>query len=209
MRLTRLAALATVAILAAPFAQAQPPKLYRVGYLGTDALVPTNPGWQGFLRALREQGYAEGQNLSIEYRSAEGRNEAYPVLAAELVQLRVDVIVAHGGRAVLAAKQATSTIPIVLFNVADPVGTGLVVSLAHPGGNVTGVSSQGADFDGKLVELARAAVPRLTRIAAISSATNPAHTPLVKEWRRPPRRWGSRWTHSPFASPRTFSCLSR
>ena len=167
--------------IAAQTAAAQPPRLYRVGYLGGDPLVTTDPGWQGLVRALREQGYTEGQNLGIEYRSAEGRNEAFPALAAELVKLKVDVIVAHAVPAGLAAKQATSTIPIVLFNVADPVGAGLVVSLAHPGGNVTGVSSQGADFYGKLVELAKGGVPRLTRIAAISSATNPAQAPLVKE----------------------------
>ena len=177
-----LAFILTVGLVGVPVAAAaQPPRLYRVGYLGTGPLEPTDPGWKGFVRALREQGYTEGQNLVIEYRSAGGRNEAYPALAAELVKLKMDVIVAHGSTAVLAAKQASSTIPIVLFNVADPVGVGLVGSLAHPGGNVTGVSSQGADFNGKLVELANAAVPRLTRIAVISSATNPAHAPLVKE----------------------------
>jgi putative ABC transport system substrate-binding protein len=175
-------AMLLVAALAAPLATpAQSPRLFRVGYLGGDPLVTTDPGWQGFGRALHEQGYTEGQNLAIEYRSAEGRNEAFPALAAELVKLKVDLIVAHAVPAGLAAKQATSTIPIVLFNVADPVGAGLVMSLAHPGGNVTGVSSQGADFYGKLVELAKEAVPRLTRIAAISSATNPAQAPLVKE----------------------------
>ena len=112
--------------VAALSAAAQPPRLYRVGYLGTGPLEPTDPGWQGFVRALREQGYTEGQNLAIEYRSAGGRNEAYPALAGELVKLKMDVIVAHGSTAVLAAKQASSTIPIILFNVADPVGVGLV-----------------------------------------------------------------------------------
>jgi putative ABC transport system substrate-binding protein len=139
------------------------------------------PIWRGFVRTLHEQGYTEGQNLAIEYRSAAGRNEAFPALAAELVKLKVDVIVAHATPAVLAAKQATSTIPIVLYNVADPLGAGLVASFAHPGGNVTGVSSQGTDFYGKLVELANEAVPRLTRVAAISGATNPAQVAGVKK----------------------------
>ena len=93
-------------------ADAQPLRHYRVGYLGSDPLVPTNPGWQGFVRALREQGYTEGQNLVIEYRSAGGQNEAFPALAAELVKLKVDVMVAHASTAVQAAKRATSTIPI-------------------------------------------------------------------------------------------------
>jgi ABC-type uncharacterized transport system substrate-binding protein len=172
----------TLALLAAPLAaEAQTAKVARVGYLGISAFALTDPTDAELLRGLREQGYREGQNLAIEFRASQGRNEAYPALAAELVRLNVDVIVAHSAPAALAAKQATPTIPIVLVNVADPVGVGLVDSLARPGGNVTGVSSQAADFTAKLLELAKEAVPRLARVAVITTPTNPALAPRVRE----------------------------
>ena len=183
MRFARLAVLAVVALLvAASFGVgAQPAKVARVGWLnGEGVFTPNGPLTAELLRGLREQGYTEGQNLAIEYRSAEGRNEVFPALVAELVRLKVDVIVAHGGPATLAAKQATTTIPIVLVNVGDPVRLGLVASLARPGGNVTGVSSQAVDFAAKLLELARQAVPRLDRVAVITTPTNPLQAPQVR-----------------------------
>jgi ABC-type uncharacterized transport system substrate-binding protein len=174
-----------LALLAAPLAaEAQPARVARVGYLGStssDAFDPTNPFDSELLRGLREQGYVYGQNLAIEYRSAKGRNEAFSALAAELVRLKVDVIVAHSAPASQAAKTATTTIPVVLLNVGDPVGVGLVASLARPGGNVTGVSSQAADFTGKLLELAKETLPRLTRAAVITTPTNPALAGRVRE----------------------------
>ena len=172
-----------IALLVAPLAAEgqQPPRIFRVGYLGSTQLSPNDPQWDGFIRGLREQGYTERQNLAIEYRSAEGRNENYPTLATELVRLKVDVIVAHSAPATVAAKQATTTVPIVLLNVADPVGVGLVASLARPGGNVTGVSSQAADFTAKLLELGKQAVPRLDRVAVITTPTNPALAPRVRD----------------------------
>jgi putative tryptophan/tyrosine transport system substrate-binding protein len=184
MRLARLAVVDFLGllVLAAPLAaEAQPARIFRVGYLGGTPLSPNDPQWDGFIRGLREQGYTEKLNLAIEYRSAEGRNENYPALAAELVRLNVDAIVAHSAPAALAAKQATTTTPIVLLNVADPVGVGLVASLARPGGNVTGVSSQAADFTAKLLELAKQAVPRLDRVAVITTPTNPALAPRVRD----------------------------
>src|SRR5215470_3609708 len=184
MWFARLAALATLAlaVVAATFAvEAQPAKVARVGRLnGEGVFTPNGPLTAELLRGLREQGYTEGQNLTIEYRSAEGRNEAFPALVAELVRLKVDVIIAHGGPATLAAKRATTTIPIVLVNVGDPVRLGLVASLARPGGNVTGVSSQALDFAAKLLELARRAVPRLDRVAVITTPTNPYLAPQVR-----------------------------
>jgi len=171
----------TFGIQAAALAAAAQPRVYRVGYLGGGPLVSTDPAWNELVRALRDQGYKEGQNLVIEHRSAAGRNEAFPALAAELVKLKVDVVVAHSTPAVLAAKQATTTIPIVLLNVADPVGAGLVASLARPGGNVTGVSSQAADFTAKLLELAKEVVPRLDRVAVITTPTNPALAARVRD----------------------------
>jgi putative ABC transport system substrate-binding protein len=169
-------------ILARPLAtEPQTARAARVGYLSSGVFARTDPVEGELLRGLREQGYTEGQNLTIEYRSAQGRNEAYPALAEELARLKLDVIVAHSAPAALAAKQATTTIPIVLLNVADPVGVGLVASLARPGGNVTGVSSQAADFTAKLLELAKQAVPRLDRVAVITTPTNPALAPRVRD----------------------------
>src|SRR4029079_14548979 len=171
----------TFGIQAAALAAAAQPRVYRVGYLGGGPLVSTDPAWNELVRALRDQGYKEGQNLVIEHRSAAGRNEAFPALAAALVKLQGDVVGAHSTPAVLAAKQATPTIPIVLLNVADPVGAGLVASLARPGGNVTGVSSQAADFTAKLLELAKEVVPRLDRVAVITTPTNPALAARVRD----------------------------
>jgi ABC-type uncharacterized transport system substrate-binding protein len=161
----------TLGLLVAPLAaEAQSQRIFRVGYLGGSPPSPGNPVLIGFVRGLREHGYVEGQNLAIEYRWTSGSNEGFPALAAELVGLKVDVIVAHASPAVRAAKEATGTIPIVLLNVADPVGEGLVASLGHPGGNITGVSNQGADFTGKLLELSKETLPRLVRVAVIAPA---------------------------------------
>ena len=158
-----------LALLAPPSAGvAQSQRIFRVGYLGGGPPSPPQPTTIGVVRGLRELGYVEGKNLAIEYRWVDGDNEGFSALAAELVRLKVDVIVAHSEPAVRAAKQATATIPIVLLNVPDPVGSGLVTSLAHPGGNVTGVSSQSADFIGKLLELSKEVIPQLARVAAIT-----------------------------------------
>jgi putative ABC transport system substrate-binding protein len=123
---------------------------------------------------MRDLGYVEGQNLRIEYRDAEGSAERLRDLAAELVRLQVEVIVAAGNAATRAAQQATRTIPIVM-NSGDPVGLGFVASLAHPGGNITGFSNFVADLPGKQLELLKAAVPQSTRIAVVTNPAHPAH----------------------------------
>jgi len=135
----------------------------------------------GFLQGLRELGYVEGQNIVIERRYSEGRYERLPGLAAELVRLKVDVIVAVGGPPPHAAKDATSTIPIVMTNHGDPVGTGLVASLARPGGNVTGLSTVNPDLVGKQLQLLKEAVPRLSRVAVLSNPTHPLHRLPLRE----------------------------
>jgi putative ABC transport system substrate-binding protein len=150
-------------------AEAQPAKIPRIGYLG-DA---PGPFAQAFRQGLRDLGYVEGENIAIEYRWTEGRDDRLPELAAELVRLPVDVLVTPGSRASRAAKQATSTIPIVMAHVGDPVGTGLVASLARPGGNATGVSIIGVDIAGKILELLKEAVPGISRVASLSNPTNP------------------------------------
>lgn len=126
-----------------------------------------------FTQRLRELDWTEGGNIAIEYRWAEGRPERYAEIAAEFVQLKVDIIVASGASAVAAAKRATSSIPVVFSVVNDPLGTGVVSSLARPGGNVTGLSLQNPDLAGKRLELLREAVPSLHRLAILANGSNP------------------------------------
>ena len=126
------------------------------------------------MQRLRELGWIEGRTVAIEYRWAEGRSERFAEIAAEFVRLKVDVIVTSGTAPVLAAKQATSVIPIVFAVAGDPVGTGLVASLARPGGNVTGLSLQATDLAGKRLELLREVVPGLRRLAIMANVGNPA-----------------------------------
>jgi putative ABC transport system substrate-binding protein len=150
-----------------PAAKAQQPaKIVRIGYLGLDRAAADPRIREAFLQGLRDLGYVEGRNLVIEYRDAEGKPERFPTLAAELVALKVDVIVAAGGTlGALAAKQATRTIPIVFGAVGDPVGEGLVTSLARPGGNITGLSPVSQELVGKSLELLKQAVPGVSRVA--------------------------------------------
>ena len=154
-------------------------KVYRIGYLGN---VPTpSPLWEAFLRGLRELGWVEGQNIVIERRNAEGRFERLPDLAADLVRLRVDIIVASGSPAPLAAQRATNTIPIVMTNAGDPVGSGLVTSLGRPGGNVTGLSLLAPAVVGKQLELLKEVVPKVTRAAVLTNPGNPARALTLTE----------------------------
>ena len=135
-----------------------------------------NPLLDAFRGGLRDAGYVEGQNLVIEYRWAEGQAQRLPDLAADLVRLKVAVILTAGTPATLAAKAATGTIPIVMTNVGDPVGSGIVVSLARPGTNVTGLSLLDTDLDGKRIELLKEAVPHLARLAILWSSNDPGMT---------------------------------
>jgi putative ABC transport system substrate-binding protein len=144
----------------------QAAKSARIGYLGLDRAAADPRIREALLQGLRDLGYVEGRNLVIEYRDAEGKPERFPALAAELVALKVDVIVAAGGTlGALAAKQATRTIPIVFGAVGDPVGEGLVTSLARPGGNITGLSPISQELVGKSLELLKQAVPGVSRVA--------------------------------------------
>ena len=162
-------------------ARAQPAKLPTIGFLG-----PNTPSLDGhrvgaFVQRLRELGWIEGRNVAIEYRWGEGRVERLAELAAELVRLKVDVIVTSATRPVVAAKQATSVIPIVFAAVGDPVGTGLVASLARPGGNVTGLSLQATDLAAKRTGLLREVVPSLRRLAIMANTDTPAAVVEMRE----------------------------
>ena len=167
----------TVGTLSAPLAAEgqQAGKVPRIGYLRPSNATSTLDRFVAFRQALRELGYVEGTTILVEVRSADGRADRLPALAAELVQLKVDVIVADGGTAsVLAAKNATQTIPIVFPTIGDPVAQGVVTSLARPGGNLTGLSLQTPDTTGKLLELLKELVSGAMRIAFLVNPENPS-----------------------------------
>jgi putative ABC transport system substrate-binding protein len=169
--LIRLLATAFVATVSLTEAQ-QPGKIPTIGFMRGGS--PTDPEVEAFRQGLRELGYVEGKNIIIEFRNTEGKTDRFAGVAAELVRMKVDVIVAAGGSAVvLAAEPATDTIPIVMTNPGDPVALGVVASLARPGGNVTGLTSSSTDLSGKLVELLKEAVPKLSSVAVLWS---PAYT---------------------------------
>ncbi len=157
-------------------------RVYRIGFLGASSSSGTSPRLDVFRQGLRELGWVEGQNIVIDYRFAEGRFDRLPDLAAELIRLKVDIIVAAPTPAAAAAKNATETIPIVMISVGDPVGLGLIASLAHPGGNVTGLSySVGPEIFGKGLELLKETVPKVRRVAILSNPANPAQPFIIRE----------------------------
>jgi putative ABC transport system substrate-binding protein len=160
----------------------QPAKVPRIGFLAVGSREGRAPLIEGFHQGLREYGYVEGQNLIVEYRFSEDRDDRLPALAAELVALQVDLIVASGTPASFAAREATSTIPLVMGGLAaDPIETGLVASLARPGGNVTGMSLMTSQLSGKRLELLKESVPGLARVAVFWNPPNPAYGPIFRE----------------------------
>ena len=160
-------------------AQPQPGKLPRIGVLTFTEMTPTLQ--DAFRQGLRDHGYVEGQNVLVEWRAAGGQPDRARTMARELVQLKVDVIVANLTPAVQAAKDATSAIPIVMAAAGDPVRTGFVTSLAHPGGNITGLTGISAELAGKRLELLREMVPGLTRVGLLVNASNPFARSLIDE----------------------------
>jgi ABC-type uncharacterized transport system substrate-binding protein len=168
--------------LAANAQAQQPKKVFRIGYLSGQDPASESARSEPFRLALRELGYIEGQNIAIEYQNAEGKLDRYPKLAAELVRLKVDIIVTTGGSPTLAAKNATKTIPIVMLGIsADPVEAGLVESLARPGGNVTGITTLSRELGGKRLELLKEAVPKIARVVVLYDQAVRAAVIEVKE----------------------------
>ena len=157
-------------------AHAQQPKMPTVGALVIGNINPEQ-FWREFRQGLRDLGYVEGQNIRFEFRSAEGHLDRLPELAAELVRLKIDIIVTWFTPAALAAKQATLEIPIVMADAGDPVGMGLVASLPRPGGNVTGIAGMTAELAGKSVQLIRDMLPWARRVTALANATDPFSKP--------------------------------
>ena len=178
----------------------QPAKIPKIGWLSPGSAASANI--ELFLREFRKLGYVEGKNITIEYRFAEGKLERLPDLAAELVRLRVDVIVAAGGTpAILAAKNATSTIPIVFPAVSDPVALGIVASLARPGGNITGLTIRVPEFSGKRLELLKEVVPRARRVAVLGQEANTANALDFKEMQPAASALGLELHHIKVRSP--------
>jgi len=168
-------------VLASLTAEGQPAGVPRVGYLGNSSPSLEVDLLDAFRQGLREFGYTEGQNIIIEYRWAEGKYDRFPDLLADLVRLKVDAIVTAGTPGALAAKRATKTIPIVMAVAGDAVGTELVDSLAHPGGNITGSTTIVQELEGKRLELLKEIVPRLSRVAMLSNPANPLNPIILKQ----------------------------
>ena len=159
----------------------QPTKIPRIGYLTGARLIAIANRTEAFRQGLRELGYVEGKNIVIEWRSGEGNFGSLPALAAELVRLKVEVIVTGGEAATRPAKEATTSIPIVMTQDDDPVGTGFVASLARPGGNITGLSTLAPERSGKRLELLKEIVPGLSRVAVFGTSTEPSNARVLKE----------------------------
>ena len=159
----------------------QPGKIPRIGFLGNSTAALEENLVEPFRQGLHDLGYVEGRNILIEYRWAEGKYERFPTLIAELIALKVDVIVTAGTPASLAVKKATTSIPLVMIAVGDPVGTGLITSLAHPGGNITGLTSIAGDLEGKRLELLREVVPGLSHVAVFWNPASPFQVVAEKE----------------------------
>ena len=181
-----------VSLIAAPLGvgAAQPDKLYRIGMLERTSTTINAANINALRQGLRDLGYVEGKNFVIDYRSADGHDDRFPALANELVRLKVNVIVTRGTPAALAAKQATGVIPVIITGVGDPVGQGLVASLARPGANVTGLSAAVTDIYPKRVQLLTELVPKATRIGVLFNMSNPALPPQWKQVERAARGLG-------------------
>jgi putative ABC transport system substrate-binding protein len=180
-KITRRAFCSMLLALPFPARAQQPAKIPRIGYLSNSPLSANAEYIEAFRQGLRELGYVEGKNIIIEYRSAEGKLDRLPALAAELVRLKVDIIVTPGPIPTRAAKEATNTIPIVFSQIGDPVGSGFVDSLAHPGGNITGLSTFAPELSGKRLEILKEVIPRLSRVAVFGTSTQPGSAQVLRE----------------------------
>jgi putative tryptophan/tyrosine transport system substrate-binding protein len=184
MRFKFLVLLLTNAILifSRPVEAQQPKRVPRIGFVISGANTDSNPRIEAFRHGLRDLGYIDGKDIVVEYRYAEGKNERFPKLVAELVQLKVDVVVVTALPAIRAAKQSTTTIPIIMMTTTDPVATGMVESLARPGGNITGIARLTRELNGKRLELLKEAVPRISHVGVLWDADGLALDVAFKEY---------------------------
>ena len=197
--------LSTVSLAAAQ----QPTKMPRIGYLIGSSLSASSARIPAFRQGLRELGYVEGKNIVIEYRYAKGKQDRLPGLAAELVRLKVDIIVTAGPIPTRAAKEATSTIPIVMTNDPDPVANGFVASLARPGGNITGLSTLRPELSGKQLELLKEVVPKLSRVAVFGTSTYPGNAQALKEIELAAKAFGVQLQYLDVLSPKDIETAFR
>jgi len=203
--------------LAVPLASVaqQQNKIWRVGFLALRHVdfVDTDYYYGPFRQGMRELGYIEGRNLAIEWRSAEGRAERLPALVADLVQLKVDVIVTAGSAATSAAQKATSALPIVMATTADPVGSGFVKGLTRPGANITGLSNLSVDISRKHLEIMLSIIPRLSRVAVLINPTNSSHAAILKSTQDAARKLDIKVLPAEARTPqeieRAFSAMAR
>jgi putative ABC transport system substrate-binding protein len=194
----------TLGLLAAPLVAAAQParKVYRIGFLR--AGQPPTAWVEAFQQGLRERGYVEGQNIVIEFRVTDGSLDPLPQLAEELVRSKVDVIVASSSPPAVAAKNATTSVPIVFVNVFDPVELGLVPSLGHPGGNITGIAGTSAELAGKRLELLRELVPQLRQVALLAHPATPSGPKQLQEAEDATRALGMQVQPIPVRGPEDF-----
>ena len=201
---------AVVLLAVAVTAEAQQPtKIPRIGYLGFGSPSTIPARIEAFRQGLRELGYVEGKNIFIEWRSAEGNADRLPSLAAELVRLKVDIIVTNGPYSTRAAKEATVTIPIVMAAVGDPVGDGIVASLARPGGNITGLSTLAPELSGKRLELLKEIVPKLSRVAVFGTSTSPDTARSLREVELAAEAFGVKLQYLDILSPKDIETAFR
>jgi len=189
--------------------QQQPTKVPQIGYLTGVSLAAHSARIEAFRQGLRELGYVEGKNIVIDWRSAEEKLDRFPALAAELVRLKVDIIVTAGAAGTRAAKEVTTTIPIVMAQDPDPVGSGFVASLARPGGNITGLSALAPELNGKRLELLKEIVPKLSRVAVFGTSTQPGNAQSLKETELAAGAFGVKLQYLDVLSPKDIETAFR
>ena len=212
MNKRKLRSFALCALLLALCASAdaqQANKVPRVGSLYAGSPSTQSARIEAFRQGLRELGYVEGKNIIINYRYAEGKFDRLPALAAELVRLKVDIIITGGEPATRAAKEATVTIPIVMSQVGDPVGSGFVASLARPGGNITGSSTFAPELSGKRLELLKEIIPRLSRVAVFGTSTQTDSAQLLREVELAAKTFGMKLQYLDVLDPKDIETAFR
>ena len=200
----------SVLLAVAVLAEAQQPKkVSRIAYLAASPASANAGRLEAFRQGLREFGYVEGENIVIEDRYADGKFDRLPALAAELVRLKVDVIITAGPPVTRAVKEATATIPVVMAQDGDPVGNGFVASLARPGGNITGMSQLAPEISGKQLELLKETVPQLSRVAILGISTRPGNAQALKEIELAARTFGVRLQYLDVRGPKDIETAFR
>jgi putative ABC transport system substrate-binding protein len=202
--------LTTILLTTASATQAQQPtKVPRIGFLIASSRSVNAARYETFLQGLRELGYEEGKNIVIEWRSGEGRFDRLAALAAELIRLKVDIIVTAGPADTRAAREATSTIPIVMTFDNDPVGNGFIASLARPGGNITGLSTLAPELSSKQLELLKEIVPKSSRVAILGNSTNPGNALALKEIEAAAKAFGLKLQYLDILDPKAIETAFR